>query len=59
MEFYINGLVQYCSNSIALAVELLQSCIKPLTQNMPQIMLIIEHDSWILRRMLPMCTTNI
>ena len=26
---YINGLVQYCSNSIANAMELLQSCAKP------------------------------
>ena len=27
----IDGLVQYCSNSSALAMELLQSCTKPLT----------------------------
>ena len=27
---YINGLVQDCSNSIANALELLQSCTKPL-----------------------------
>ena len=27
---YINGLVQDCSNSIALAMELLQSCTKPM-----------------------------
>ena len=26
---YIDGLVQDCSNSIALAMELLQSCMKP------------------------------
>ena len=26
---YLNGLVQDCSNSIANALELLQSCIKP------------------------------
>ena len=26
---YIDGLVQDCSNSSALAMELLQSCIKP------------------------------
>ena len=26
---YIDGLVQDCSNSIALAMELLQSCTKP------------------------------
>ena len=28
-EFYIVGSVQYCSNSIALAIGLLQSCTKP------------------------------
>ena len=26
---YIDGLAQYCSNSIASTLELLQSCIKP------------------------------
>ena len=30
---YIDGLVQDCSNSIANAMELLQSCTKPLTGN--------------------------
>ena len=29
-EAHINGLVQDCSKSIALAMELLQSCTKPL-----------------------------
>ena len=29
-ELHINGLVQDCSNSIANALELLQSCTKPL-----------------------------
>ena len=29
VEVYINGLVQDCSNSIANALELLQSCTKP------------------------------
>ena len=29
MHMYIDGLVQDCSNSSALAVELLQSCTKP------------------------------
>ena len=28
MENYIDGLVQHCSNSSALAMELLQSCTK-------------------------------
>ena len=28
-DFYIEGLVQDCSDSIANALELLQSCIKP------------------------------
>ena len=28
--YYVNGLVEDCSNSIALAMELLQSCTKPL-----------------------------
>ena len=30
-KYHINGLVQYCSNSSALPMELLQSCAKPLT----------------------------
>ena len=30
--YYLNGLVQDCSNSTANALELLQSCIKPLMQ---------------------------
>ena len=29
IKIYIDGLVQDCSNSIALAMELLQSCTKP------------------------------
>ena len=29
-KVYIEGLVQYCSNSIASTLELLQSCTKPL-----------------------------
>ena len=29
IEYHINGLVQDCSNSSALAMELLQSCTKP------------------------------
>ena len=33
---YINGLVQDCSNSSALAMELLQSCTKPLIYNKEQ-----------------------
>ena len=28
-QLHIDGLVQYCSNSSALAMELLQSCTKP------------------------------
>ena len=28
-DYYIDGLVQDCSNSSELAMELLQSCIKP------------------------------
>ena len=30
LEIYINGLVQDCSMSVALAMEILQSCTKPL-----------------------------
>ena len=30
VQWWINGLVQDCSNSSALAMELLQSCTKPL-----------------------------
>ena len=29
MQYHVDGLVQDCSNSSALAMELLQSCTKP------------------------------
>ena len=40
-ESYLNGLVQDCGNSIALAMELPQSCIKP-----PNFSLIYEIPFW-------------
>ena len=38
---YINGLVQDCSNSSALAMELLQSCTKPLICDLYSAVLIV------------------
>ena len=45
---YINGLVQDCSNSIALAMELLQSCTKPLIScchscYWDRVLLVLQH----------------
>ena len=37
---YIDGLVQDCSNSIANALELLQSCTKPLIYNVHMLIII-------------------
>ena len=46
---YIDGLVQDCSNSSALAMELLQSCIEPSKCEMPAIaiynVIIIEEHT--------------
>ena len=44
-EVHIDGLVQDCSNSIANALELLQSCTKPSTYGLSQITKGIPLDS--------------
>ena len=43
IQLYINGLVQDCSNSIANALELLQSCPKPSIEDK---LFIIAIQAW-------------
>ena len=46
-DFYFDGLVQDCSNSSALAVELLQSCTKPSNCFCFCIWVLIKTSSWL------------
>ena len=44
MQVYVDGLAQDCSNSIANALELLQSCAKPSMCSMPNKMCTVYFD---------------
>ena len=46
LQYDINGFVQDCSNSIANALGLLQSCTKPLMYRMYNVWLAINKDFW-------------
>ena len=44
---HINGLMQACSNSSALAMELLQFCTKPSIWSYGTLCIVSEHTTWI------------